>query len=44
MNEQIMSSAGENWRRRWEEAMLRRASQLPAVERGEDGVRAALAR
>jgi hypothetical protein len=31
VNEQIMSSAAENWRRRWEEAMRRRASQVPAA-------------
>jgi hypothetical protein len=32
VNEQIMSSAAENWQRRWEEAM-RRASQVPAAPR-----------
>jgi hypothetical protein len=30
VNEQIMSSVAENWQRRWEEAMRRRASQVPA--------------
>jgi hypothetical protein len=33
VNEQIMSNAAENWRRRWEEAMRRRASQLPPAPR-----------
>jgi hypothetical protein len=27
----VISSAGENWRRRWEEAMRCRASQIPAT-------------
>jgi hypothetical protein len=33
VDENTISRAGENWKRRWDEAMLWRASQVPAAGR-----------